>query len=223
MATASQMMRIVADRTDLPFGNVRNVARRLIESGIWPAGYGSTVPELSTKHIALLLLALLSGCKAKNAPALAARYYNLVDDSGSKIGDELSGMIDCFRSLDSKDEQRVTYQRLVYHSEFEVGCTQPYVRWRVDCVDGDPVQTIYIPEEDKEKKWGQPFVHRSMTLPGKVIFDIAADVFSKGNRVEYKTVPAVFKLGTVNGQPIKEWKADAERELARLNAHLDAA
>src|SRR5262245_11709394 len=101
MATAIEIMEIVANRTGVSFGRVRNVARRLIESGVWPAGCGATVPKLSTRHVALLLFALLADVPAKSAPQTAQQYFGLrCVDHNSSAGTYIATLLDELAAVD---------------------------------------------------------------------------------------------------------------------------
>jgi hypothetical protein len=187
MATAAETMRIVSNRTGLDYGNVRNIARRLIETGVWPAGYGATVPQLSTEHVVLLLLALLADCRASDAPRLAQDYFNLVpakshnDQSAlTTAGDWICQLFGAF------DGEQKEAEIFAYRNQIEVCCTNAAVRFAVTADDGDPIVSTFLMPGSRNTPWEDHDVKRSMTLPGAVIMRIAYDLAESTRALHYE-------------------------------------
>ena len=187
MATASSVMSIVADRTGIPFGHVRVIARRLIESGCWPAGNGATIPQLELSHVVLLLLALASDCRASDSPRIAADYYDLpciVDGVTKSAGEYIEDLLAAFNKFDLDNPEPA---QLAYQNQIEVCCTVPAVRASMICTDG----TLEFNFGANDKPWQNYFIRHSVTIPGAVLFKIATDIAAPKR---------VARIGTVNGQ-----------------------
>jgi hypothetical protein len=205
MATASQIMRIVADRTDTPFGTIRNIARRLIESGVWPAGTGGYVPQLQSKHVVQLLFALLADGHAKDAARNASEYYDLeLADTAEEVcplgtaGEWVTRLFDMFGSLERHDVESASF---AYRHQIEVVCDSPAVRVTMGCNDGT-IEYGYLPRGGTNRPWQDKRVRRSMTLPGAVLMRIAWDVAKCGKGMRSQTA---------------QWCEEAERELERMD------
>lgn len=179
MATAQQTMRLVASRTGFDFGHVRNIGRRLIETDSWPASNGSTVPELEAHHIVLLLLALLAGAEAKSATSVARHYSDLRlvgkdknDGTEIKAGRMVENMLTTFL-----DQAKTPFSQWAYASKIELCATTPAIRIFTPCNDR-PHELAYLERDAETAPWDRNHIQKWTTLPGKVLFDIAADINS---------------------------------------------
>ena len=164
MITAAELVYRVASVTGLPYSTVYGVKRRLIESGDWPSSRGAHVPELNTRHVVLMLLALLADVAAKDAAATANAYYALTDADGNKLGDTLVRNIDSF-----KNREPLPLAQVAYKSRLEVDCGRPRACLNMSCTDGN-AETLYGVQC---AQWEDLTVRRSMTISGKCLFDLA--------------------------------------------------
>jgi hypothetical protein len=163
MIPASELVPRVADITGLPHSTIYSVKRRFVETGIWPSARGAHVPDLDTRHVAMLLLALLADVPAKDAVRTASLYHDLSDEQGNKFGDVLVNMIDSYRLVNLVGP-------LVYKSTVELDCNSPRACVTSECNDGSSIVTLY---GSQLKQWSDIRVRRSMTISGKVLFDLA--------------------------------------------------
>jgi hypothetical protein len=162
---ASDLIRNLPSITGLPESTVRGHYRKLNEAGVLPASHGATIARLNSRHVVMLLLALLADVHAKDAVRTACVYHDLEDGDGNKFGDVLTNMLDSFRSLNEVSP-------LVYKSRIEFDCNTPRVCVTSECNDGSIV-TLY---GSQSKPWLDVRVRRSMTISGKVLFDLAMGV-----------------------------------------------
>lgn len=163
MIAASELIEYLPKLTGIPYATVRGHYRKLNEAGILPVSRGTKIAKLNSLHVVMLLLALLADVPAKDAVAAARAYYPLADDDGNKIGDVLVNMLDSFRSLNEVGP-------LVYKSRIEFDCNTPRVCVVSECDDATNLETLY---GDQAKQWSDVCVRRSMTISGKVLFEIA--------------------------------------------------
>jgi hypothetical protein len=163
---ASDLIRNLPGKTGLTESTVRGIYRKLNETGLLPSSQGAAIAKLNTRHAVLLLLALLADVPAKDASAAACAYYALADEHGNTIGDVLTNMLDSFRSVNPAAS-------LAYKSRVELDCNTPRVRIVSECDDGSNIETLYGLHT---KPWSDVRVRRSMTVSGKVLFDLAIGV-----------------------------------------------
>jgi hypothetical protein len=175
MATAKETMQLVAARTGLSFGHVRNIGRRLIEAEAWPASNGSTIPQLEPKHIVYLLIALLADVEAKDAASVAKHYYNLpltgddkADGTATTAGEMIEQMFSSFLA-----RTNLLFSKWAFKSRIEVyGTSTPAVCIITPCTDG----TMTLTYSDAD--WPESTVRRSAIISGELLSVIAKDVSS---------------------------------------------
>jgi hypothetical protein len=163
MIPASELVPRVAGITGLPYSTVYSVKRRFVETGIWPSSRGAHVPDLNTRHVVLMLLALLADVPAKDASTTALHYYSLVDADGDKLGDVLVKLIDAFKDTTS-DLAKVGFK-----SRLEVDCGRPRACLNLHCTDGNE-EILYGVQR---AQWEDLIVRRSMTISGRCLFHLA--------------------------------------------------
>ncbi|SRR6266478_9079935 len=167
MATA-EIMRIVALRTGIDYEHVQALGHNLIRSGAWN--------EDERQAVTYLLLALLAGAEPKSATSTARHYHNLqrVDDDGTvtTAGQMIEDMLAAFL-----EQARTPFSAYAYRTAIEVYTGTPAVRIRTACPDGS-LELAYIENHDTDA-WHQNSVRRSTILPGKGLFNIAADMLMK--------------------------------------------
>jgi hypothetical protein len=162
---ASELIYNLPKLTGLTKATVRGVYRRLNETGIFPVSHGAKIEKLNSYHVAMLLLALLVDVPVKDSAPAACAYYSLVDENGNKIGDALVNILDSFKSPNA-------VASLAYKSRIEVDCNSPRVCVVSDTTEGT-VETLY---GLRTKQWTDIRVRRSMTISGKVLFELAKGV-----------------------------------------------
>ena len=171
MNTASELIPNLAAVTGFPEATVRGVYRRLHEAGRLPVSHGATVKKLNCQHVTMLLLALLADMPVKDAAASAATYYSLVDEDGNKIGNVLANILNSFRSVSD-------FAKLSFKSRVEIDCSAPRVCIIAETTEGS-IETLF---GIRDKQWSDVRVRRSMTISGKVLFDLAMGVhFNRWN------------------------------------------
>ena len=166
MIAASDLIRNLPATTGIPESTVRGHYRKLNESGILPVSHGAKVVKLNSHHVVMLLLAILPDVQAKDAVRTACLYHDLTDTGGNKFGDVLVNIVDSFRSVNA-------VAALAYKSRVELDCKAPRACITSQCSDGVFVETLYgVPT----KKWSDVRVRRSVTISGKVLFDLAKGI-----------------------------------------------
>lgn len=163
MATASRVVAGVAMITKIPLPTLISIQRRFVEEGLFPASRGPNVPELSTKHVALYLLGILTDTKAKDCAATARAYYSLKNEDGVKLGDFIVNVLESF-----KDAPNSTLAQIAYKSRIEVDCTIPRANFSSNCTDGHAETLFGILTE----QWNDVSIRRSMTISGRSLFYI---------------------------------------------------
>jgi hypothetical protein len=163
MIPASELVPRVAGITGLPLSTVYSVKRRFVETGLWPSSRGAHVPDLTIRHVVLMLLVLLADVPAKDAAATANSYYSLAAPDGSKLGDVLVSIIDAFKDHNSPMAQAA------YKGRLEVDCGRPRACLNVQCTDGHE-EILYGVQR---AQWEDLIVRRSMTISGKCLYDLA--------------------------------------------------
>lgn len=161
MLRASDLVPRLAAITGLPAATINGVQRRLTETGIWPARRGSFVPKLGTRHAVMILLGVLAGVHAKDAASAATAYYSLADPDGNTLGDSLCNIIDSFKSVND-------VSGLAYKSRLEIDCGQPRACISMKTNEGQ-TEVLYGVQAEQ---WADITVRRSMTVSGKVLFDL---------------------------------------------------
>lgn len=163
MIAASDLVPHLARITGFPLPTITGVKRRFIETGVWPCSRGATVPHLTAQHVVLMLLALLADVPAKDAASAASSYYALTDSTGSNsLGGTLVNIIDSFKSVNDASA-------LALRSRVEVDCIKPRALISSATIDGQSELLFGI----QTAPWDDARVRRSMTISGKVLFDIA--------------------------------------------------
>lgn len=162
MITASELIPNLATVTGFPEATVRGVYRRHNEAGIVPVSHGASVKKLDCRHVTMLLLALLADMPIKDAAASACAYYALEDENGNKVGDVLTNKLNSFRSVND-------FAKLSYKSRIEIDCTAPRACIISETAEGT-IETLF---GIRDKQWSDVRVRRSMTISGKVLFEIA--------------------------------------------------
>jgi hypothetical protein len=170
MISAAELVTRVAQITGLPNSTVHSVKRRFVESGIWPSSRGAYVPSLEPKHLTLMLLALLADVPSKDASNVANDYWALRDADGNYLGEVLTDMIESFKTIkgEASDLAGITYK-----SRVEVDCGKPRACITTQCVEGN-IETLY---GTQSAQWSDVRVRRSMTISGKVLFDLAVGIY----------------------------------------------
>jgi hypothetical protein len=163
---ASDLIRNLPATTGIPESTVRGHYRKLNESGILPASHGAKVVKLNSHHVVMLLLAILPDVQAKDAVRTACVYHDLKDAHGNNFGDVLVNMLDSFRSANE-------VSGLTYKSRVELDCKTPRVCITSDCNDGMSIETLYGVQT---KQWSDVRVRRSVTISGKVLFELAKGI-----------------------------------------------
>jgi hypothetical protein len=168
---ASELLPNLASVTGFPEATVKGVYRRLNEAGILPVSHGATVKKLNCHHVTMLLLALLADMPIKDAAASACAYYALANEDGNKIGDVLVNKLNSFRSVND-------FAKLSYKSRVEIDCSAPRACIISETTEGT-IETLF---GIRDKQWSDVRVRRSMTISGKVLFDLAMGVhFNRWN------------------------------------------
>lgn len=170
MISAAELVTRVAQITGLPYSTVYSIKRRFVESGIWPSARGAHVPSLEPKHLALLLLALLADVPHKDASNTATDYWALRDSNGNYLGEVLTDMIESFKTIKGEPSQRAA---MALKSLIELDCGKPRACITIECNDG-ALQTLY---GTHSAQWQDVRVRRSMTLSGKVLFDLSCGLY----------------------------------------------
>ena len=165
MIAASELIYHLPRLTGLTEATVRGVYRRLNEAGILPVSHGAKIKKLNNYHVVILILALLVDAPVKDSATAACAYYSLVDENGNKVGDVLANILDSFRSVNDT-------AGLAYKSRVEVDCDTPRVSITSECNEGN-AETLY---GLRSKPWSDIRVRRSMTISGKVLFELAMGV-----------------------------------------------
>jgi hypothetical protein len=163
---ASNLIRNLPKLTGMSEATVRGVYRKLNEAGFLPSSHGATIAKLGPTHVIMLLLALMADVPAKDAVSAGRAYYALADEHGNAVGEVLTNMLNSFRSVNPA-------AALAYKSRVELDCDSPRVRIVSECDDGSNIETLYGVHE---KPWLDVRVRRSMTVSGKVLFDLAMGV-----------------------------------------------
>ena len=89
----------------------------------------------------------------------------LTDENGNKIGDVIVNILNSFRSVNDM-------AKLAYKSRIEFDCSAPRVCIISECTDGS-IETLY---GIRDRQWSDVAVRRSMTISGRVLFDLAMGV-----------------------------------------------
>jgi hypothetical protein len=165
LISASDLIPNLSKLTGLPEPTVRVFSRKLIEANILPLSRGSTIAKLNNRDVVMLLLSLLADVPAKNAAAAACAYYGLTDEHGNKIGDVLVNILNSFRSVND-------VAKLAIKSRIEVDCFAPRVCIINETTEG-ALETLF---GIRDRQWTDVRVRRSMTVSGKVLFDLAMGV-----------------------------------------------
>lgn len=160
--TANETTLGVAAVTGVPHATIRQIHRRLVETAAWPSARGAYVPVLTTYHLVLLLFAYLADVPNKDCVSAAYSYFALTDENGNKLGDVLVSILDSFKSANG-------VAALALQSRLEVDCGQPRACIISNTLEGS-VETLY---GLSSKQWDDVTVRRSMTISGKVLFDLA--------------------------------------------------
>jgi hypothetical protein len=169
--TASDLVPRLARITGLPEATITGVKRRLTETATIPSRRGAIVPKLRTEHVVLIVLGVLADVPAKDVACAAQSYFALTDRYGNKLGNQLTGMIDSFKSANA-------IAALTYKSRLEIDCNRPRALLSMECIDGQE-EVIYGLQS---KLWEDITVRRSMTISGKCLFDLAMDIhFNRWN------------------------------------------
>jgi hypothetical protein len=164
MATAKEIIRAVALRTGTDLETVEELARSLIQSGVW-----SDEP----RAIVDLLLALMADAESRSAASVAKHYYDLGlvgDDANSgtptAAGEMMEQMLASFLA-----RAHTPFSAYAYRSRIEVhAINAPGVCVVTDCTDV-PLTLTYANDD-----WHRVTVRRINVLSGKALFDIAADI-----------------------------------------------
>lgn len=153
----SRMILAIADAFSLDEGTVRETIRRLRDRGDIPGANmaGHTAPEATTRDLAKVALALLSGNQPTKAPANFERSKGLIAATDGRQGYLL-------------DILEATFDALVEHGEIEgvidltiaVSRPWPYARMRFVYTDGTIAVAEFHHEEAKET--GDPFYDRAV-------------------------------------------------------------
>lgn len=170
MITASELVPRVASITGIPHSTVYSIKRRFLESGIWPSSRGAHVPGLDTYHLTMLLLALLADVPSKDASASATAYYSLVDADGNKLGEALEEMIRSFRTVKGVPSIEAA---MALKSRLEVDSGKMRACITTECNDG-MLEHLYGVQQPQ---WDDLRIRRSITISGKVLFDLACGLF----------------------------------------------
>lgn len=170
MISAAELVTRTASITGLPYSTVYSIKRRFVESGLWPSSRGAHVPSLEPKHLTLLLLALLADVPHKDATNTANDYWALRDADGKYLGETVTEMIESFKSIKGVISPEA---ELAYKSRVEVDCNKPRACITVHCTDGT-LETLY---GTQSAQWADVRLRRSMTLSGKVLFDLAVGMY----------------------------------------------
>lgn len=165
MIPASELVYRVAETTGLPYSTVYSVKRRFVEASVWPSSRGATVPGLGSYHLVMMLLALMADVPAKDAVASASAYYSLADPDGTKLGDFLVDIIDNF-----KNREPLGLATVGYKGRLELDCGQPRACFSTACNDEVQVEKLFGLQS---AQWSDIRVRRSITISGKVLFDLA--------------------------------------------------
>jgi len=160
---ASDLIRNLPATTGIPESTVRGHYRKLNEADVLPVSHGAKVAKLNSNHVVMLLLAILPDVQAKDAVRTACLYYDLTDTQGNKLGDVLVNLIDSFRSVNAT-------AALAYKSHVELDCSTPRACITSECSDGVSIETLYGVQR---KLWSDVRVRRSVTITGKVLFQLA--------------------------------------------------
>lgn len=161
MVAASDLVPHLAAITGLPEATINGVKRRLTETDIFPSRRGSFVPELGPRHAVMILLGVLADVHAKDAASAATAYFSLCDPNGNTLGDSLCNIIDSFKSVND-------VSALAYKSRLEIDCGQPRACLSMQTTDGQAEVLFGV----QAAQWTDIRVRRSMTISGKVLFDL---------------------------------------------------
>ena len=95
MATAKQLVEIVAYLTGERRNRVNSLARELIDAGLIPISHGRDIKQVPPASAALLLFAVAFSSRAADASAVAKKMRNIpcTTDPGQRLGDVVAGVL----------------------------------------------------------------------------------------------------------------------------------
>jgi hypothetical protein len=120
--------------------------------------------------LALLLLALLANVPHKDASNTANDYWALRDSNGNYLGEALTDMIESFKTIKGTPSIEAA---MALKSRLEVDCGKPRACITIECNDGT-LETLY---GTQSAQWQDVRVRQSMTISGKVLFDLACGLY----------------------------------------------
>ena len=95
MATANQLVKIVAYLTGERRNRVNALAREMINSGLIPISSGRDIKQVPPSSAALLLFAVAFSSRAADAATVAKKMRNIpcTTDPGKRLGDVVAGVL----------------------------------------------------------------------------------------------------------------------------------
>ncbi len=95
MATANQLVKIVAYLTGERRNRVNALAREMINSGLLPISVGRDIKQVPPSSAALLLFAVAFASRAADAATVAKKMRNIpcTTDPGKRLGDVVAGVL----------------------------------------------------------------------------------------------------------------------------------
>lgn len=181
MKTISELVAIAEEHSGLPTSRVRTVARRLQDACLLPRGTGKVPPVATSKHVAILIIALLTSEPLHSVASVANEYAGFIhigeDGKPHNAEDFISGMIDGF-SVANKDDATGFMGLAIHASIMLIGGDNPALSIRIGCTDG-PIEYVFTPGAVKWRPYNSTAIACANTIPGKAFFRIGYD-FKRG-------------------------------------------
>ncbi|MDN2584067.1 hypothetical protein [Aquibium sp. ELW1220] len=216
MPTVATLTHAVARHSGIPASRVRSVSRRLQDAGLLPISMNRNAPEqIDMPEVVALVVALLTDAPLHSVAARADEFlaFRLDDDDGRLIADELlAKMFTRLANLQMApmdDLAKMTMRSAIS----VVSGSRPALVIRAGNSESDPVEWALTADGTAWRPELAAACQKSMSLGGYALLKIISDL---GLGMERRTVP--FRVASVDGRPLADWKAGVEAELAKMEA-----
>lgn len=208
----SQLVDALATSLPSSRGRIDSLALRLQSGGILPKSEGgSHRPVVTIDDAVSLLFAHIVGVHYGHVAKAVADIRAYKNSTHGAAADCVARMLRLLVDLDTGEGGKG-----VYHSSIVIANgSRPALIVRIGNDDGEPVEIQFTPD-------GQPWhpnkadrIFETCVIPGRTLFAIAMALHPLIHPpVEHRVVP--FKLHSVDGRPMAEWRAGIDAELARM-------
>lgn len=187
MTIVSEMVAAAEAHSGLPESRVRTVARRLQDTCLLPRGTGKVPPTVTSKHVAVYILALLTGVElhsVANETDACAGFIHF-DDNGQpeNAEDFIAAMIDAYacssvsKAVNGYHKGDINgdfvAQSFGYHSTITVvSGDKPAVIVRTMTNDG-AIERVFTKAGKPWEPHDSLAISRAMTLPGRAFLRMA--------------------------------------------------